>query len=95
MAEAFRAGQEQGIAVIQKAPTMPFLPSSIESHDENVLFLAFDENSRVDTEVIALTAWEHYDDYRNEIVKNPIQALRFAFENWEYKEAEYPDSLLR
>lgn len=95
MAEAFRAGQEQGITVIQKAPTMPFLPSSIESHDENVLFLAFDENSRVDTEVIALTAWEYFEYYRNEIVKNPIQALRFAFENWEYKEAEYPDSLLR
>lgn len=94
MAETITVGRQQGVDIVQKEPVLPFSPSSMESHSDKVLFLAFDENSRIDTETIALTAWDHYDYYRNEIVKNPFEALRFAFENWEYKDPEYPDSLI-
>lgn len=93
MAETITVGRQQNVDIVQKAPVLPFLPSSMESHSDKVLFLAFDENSRIDTETIALTEWDHYDYYRNEIVKKPIEALRFAFENWKYKDPEYPDSL--
>ena len=93
MAETILVGKQQDTSIVQKAPILPFAPSSMESRSNEVLFLAFDENSRMDTETIALTAWDHYDYYRNEIVKNPIHAVRFAFENWEYKDPGYPDSL--
>lgn len=76
MAETITVGRQQNVDIVQKAPVLPFLPSSMESHSDKVLFLAFDENSRIDTETIALTEWDHYDYYRNEIVKNPIEALR-------------------
>lgn len=88
MVEAASAGE-----TIQ-APTMPFVASSLETHDEQTMFLALNEKITVDTKVIALSEWEHFETYRDEIVKNPVNALRFAFENWEFKDAQYPSSLL-
>lgn len=77
-----------------QTPIMPFATSSLETHDEQTMFLVLNEKIAVDTEVIALSEWEHFEIYRNEIVKNPINALRFAFENWEFKDAQYPRTLL-
>lgn len=88
MVEAVSAGE-----TIQ-TPIMPFATSSLETHSEETMFLVLNEKITVDTEVIALSEWEHFETYRDEIVKNPINALRFAFENWEFKDAQYPRTLL-
>lgn len=88
VADAILAGEAPQAAVL------PFAVSSMESYDEQTIFLAFDATTSLEPEVIVLTQWDGFENFRNEIVKNPINALRFAFDNWTFKDPQYPNSLI-
>ena len=53
------------------------------------------EDIEVDAFVVSLDVWEGYEQYRAQILNNPIYAVEFALENWEYKDPLYPQKLCK
>jgi hypothetical protein len=76
-------------------PCLPYDAISVEDSWNNIIFFAFPSASDLEQVTISLTAWDGFDDYRNNILLNPIRALSFAFHNWEYKNPLLPESLCR
>lgn len=75
-------------------PILPFDSISIEGSLNNILYFAF-EDIEVDAVVISMESWDGYEQYRAQIVNNPIYAVKFALENWEYKDPLYPQKLCK
>lgn len=76
------------------AATLPFDSISIEGSFSPGLYFAF-EDIEVDAFVVSLDVWEGYEQYRAQILNNPIYAVEFALENWEYKDPLYPQKLCK
>jgi hypothetical protein len=76
-------------------PCLPYDAISVEDSWNNIIFFAFPSASDLEQVTISLTAWDEFDAYRNNILLNPIRALSFAVDNWEYKNPLLPESLCR
>lgn len=74
-------------------PYMPYESISFEDAWDNTISFAFPSASDSKQVTISIRMWEEFENYRKTILYNPIYAVSFAIENWEYKDPCLPDSL--
>ena len=74
-------------------PCMPYETLSVEDSWITIIHFPFPPSEDSTQTTVELSAWEMLDYYKDTVLNDPVHALSFAIENWEYKNPLYPASL--